>query len=103
MSNDALAQPMTAQPDNSRLEVLKWAFDRFGLPTVLLALGISVWAGWIPSPVLEASQEAHKQTVLLTKHVEFDPELLYLLRQNCMALQTLAKRDTQVCVLTPDR
>lgn len=55
------------------LMAVKWGFDKVGMPTMLVAFGLGVWTGWIPSPLLDMAQA-------LNQHVEQTGDLIEILK-----------------------
>lgn len=80
------------------LALVKDIWNTFGLPTILLALAIGLWIGWIPSPLSEAQDDMKSIKWTLKKHAAIDNEQTFYLRKTCLALAKLAKVDPEGCI-----
>lgn len=78
--------------------ILKDIWNTFGLPTLLLVFIISVWMGWVSSPLGEAQDDMRQIKWMLKKHVALDNEQVFYARRLCMVMSKVAKADPEDCV-----
>ena len=76
--------------------VVRELWDNLGLPTILLAVITALWIGWFPSPLLEARE-------LIERHVAKDAEVLFYLKQTCIANMKLANMPHDSCTWLPGK
>ena len=71
---------------DQKYDLLERAVLKIGLPTILIAIGLGFFAGWIPSPLSrmgEAMAEHQTSTIMLFEEKQ---RQTHLLRKICFAL-----------------
>lgn len=69
-------------------------WDKFGLATLLVALALATWFGWIASPFSEARD-------MIKRHVVHDDEIMFYMKTLCQTNASLAKESTAKCNWDP--
>lgn len=85
------------------MALIKEAWDVIGLPTLLLLFVMSLWVGWLPSPLSAAKDIVTDLKASLEQHMANDDEVLFYLRQMCQANVKLAGMPVEDCNWRPHR
>jgi hypothetical protein len=70
--------------------ILRELWDTFGLSTILLAVILALWVGWLPSPLSAAKD-------VLERHVSYDDEIRFYLRSMCQSSAKMVNRPMEDC------
>lgn len=76
------------------VSIVRELWDTFGLPTILLAVILALWVGWLPSPLSAAKD-------ILDKHVSYDQEIRFYLKSMCQSNAKLANQPLETCNWRP--
>jgi hypothetical protein len=85
------ANEIVTESKKAVINTIGEALRSWGLATVLVFVGIAVALGWVDSPLIAANAK-------LDAHIQNDREIILLLRQQCIAVNSLAKLDTTNCL-----
>lgn len=84
-------------PSVSREEV-EWAWNKFGLATLLIIFGLGVFTGLVPSPLsdIQAAVETHRvDTKSMQKGIKVQNRLAL---ESCMDQKRWHKEDPKACL-----
>lgn len=79
-------------------EDITWAWNQFGLPTILVFVGLGLFTGYLPSPLTEIQTEAlaHKQDT--KKSLREHRKQTRLMLDQCMDSKADHKKDPKDCL-----
>ena len=83
------------------VQLAREIWDTFGLATILVAVGIATWFGWLTSPFSEARDLMNKHIVTMDDHIGHDDELLFYMKTLCQTNAKLANTDVRLCNWDP--
>ena len=79
-------------------EDIAWAWDKFGLATLLVVFGLGVFTGWVPSPLTEVQADSaiHKQYT--KRSLKEHRKQTRLMLESCIDSKVDHKKDTMSCL-----
>lgn len=83
------------------VQLAREIWDSFGLATILVAVAIATWFGWISSPFSEAKAIMEKHVVTVESHLAHDAEILFYLKTLCQTNAKLAGHPAGECNWDP--
>lgn len=83
------------------VQLAREVWDSFGLATILVALALATWFGWIASPFSEARDIMEKHVSTMESHIAHDDEILFYLKRQCQMTAMLVKSDVALCNWDP--
>lgn len=83
------------------IQLAREVWDTFGLATILVAVAISTWFGWISSPFSEARDIMTKHVATMEEHLNHDQEILFYLKAQCQMTARIARTDVALCNWDP--
>ena len=79
-------------------EDIAWAWDKFGLATLLVVFGLGVFTGWVPSPLteLQADSATHKSDT--KRSLREHRRQTRLMVEQCMDSKLDHRKDPKECL-----
>jgi hypothetical protein len=79
-------------------QIIRDVVNTLGIPFVILIAIFAIWVGWIPSPLSEAKVVVDTIQQSVSAHAAHDREVLFYLRQTCLANKKLAQQPPEDCL-----
>lgn len=87
--------------NRENIQLAREVWDSFGLATILVALALATWFGWVDSPFTEARDILEKHVVTMEGHINHDQEIIFYMKTLCQTNAELAKESVARCNWDP--